>query len=161
MVPETLRHYRILEKLGSGGMGDVYLARDEKLDRTVALKILPLELSADPEWLARFIREAKAASAIKHPNVAHIYEIGENGGVHFIAMEHVEGETLTEKTLDLSRLLDVAIQVADALDEAHGKGIVHRDLKPSNLMLTARDHGMPENERQSAGRPRPDAPQTW
>ena len=123
-------------------MGEVYLAKDTKLDRTVALKILPPEFAENPERLERFVREAKAASAIKHANVAHIYEIGESDGVHFIAMEHVEGETLAArlsgKPLPTKDILDIAVQVTDALDEAHTKGITHRDIKPGNLMLTDR-----------------------
>ena len=142
MIPETLSHYRVVEKLGAGAMGEVYLAKDTKLDRTVALKILPPEFAENPERLERFVREAKAASAIKHANVAHIYEIGESDGVHFIAMEHVEGETLAArlsgKPLSTQDILDIGVQVADALDEAHGKGITHRDIKPGNLMLTDR-----------------------
>ena len=142
MIPETLSHYRVLEKLGAGAMGEVYLAKDTKLDRTVALKILPPEFAENPERLERFVREAKAASAIKHANVAHIYEIGEVDGVHFIAMEHVEGETLAArlsgKPLPTKDILDIGVQVADALDEAHGKRITHRDIKPGNLMLTDR-----------------------
>ena len=123
-------------------MGEVYLAKDTKLDRTVALKILPPEFAENPERLERFVREAKAASAIKHANVAHIYEIGEADGIHFIAMEHVEGETLAArlsgKPLPTKDILDIGAQVADALDEAHGRGITHRDIKPGNLMLTDR-----------------------
>ena len=142
MIPETLSHYRVLEKLGAGAMGEVYLAKDTKLDRTVALKILPPAFAENPERLERFVREAKAASAIKHANVAHMYEIGAADGVHFIAMEHVEGETLAArlsgKPLPTTDILDIAAQVADALDEAHGKGITHRDIKPGNLMLTDR-----------------------
>ena len=142
MIPETLSHYRVLEKLGAGAMGEVYLAKDTKLDRTVALKILPTEFAENPERLERFVREAKAASAIQHANVAHIYEIGEADGVHFIAMEHVKGETLAArlsgKPVPTKDILDIGVQVADALDEAHGKRITHRDIKPGNLMLTDR-----------------------
>ena len=142
MIPETLSHYRVVEKLGAGAMGEVYLAKDTKLDRTVALKILPPEFAENPERLERFVREAKAASAIQHANVAHIYEIGEADGVHFIAMEHVKGETLAArlngKPLPTKDILDIGVQVADALDEAHGKRITHRDIKPGNLMLTDR-----------------------
>ena len=142
MIPETLSHYRIVEKLGAGAMGEVYLAKDTKLDRTVALKILPPEFAENPERLERFVREAKAASAIQHANVAHIYEIGEADGVHFIAMEHVKGETLAArlsgKPLPTKDILDIGVQVADALDEAHGKRITHRDIKPGNLMLSDR-----------------------
>jgi serine/threonine protein kinase/tetratricopeptide (TPR) repeat protein len=141
-IPETLSHYKIVRKLGTGAMGEVYLARDTQLDRLVALKILPPEVSGDEQRLGRFIREAKAASALSHANVAHIYEIGESEGVNFIAMEYVEGGTLAVRlegrSLPVPRILDVGIQVADALDEAHSKGIVHRDIKPANLMVTER-----------------------
>src|SRR5215813_1563944 len=123
-------------------MGVVYLAQDTKLDRTVALKILPAELAADPERMRRFVQEAKAASALSHPNVAHIYEIGEANGTNFIAMEYVEGQTLDAKlkgrALEAGEIIDIATQVADALDEADSKGITHRDIKPSNVMITAR-----------------------
>jgi eukaryotic-like serine/threonine-protein kinase len=141
VVHERISHYRILKKLGSGGMGEVYLSEDTNLGRTVALKILPLELATNPDRLRRFIHEARAASAIKHPNVASIYELGESDGLHYIAMEHVEGETLNQRIvhpLAVSEILDIAIQTADALDEAHAKGIIHRDLKPANIMITTR-----------------------
>jgi serine/threonine protein kinase/Flp pilus assembly protein TadD len=123
-------------------MGEVYLAQDMKLDRTVALKILPAELAADQDRMRRFVQEAKAASALSHPNVAHIYEIGEADDTSFIAMEYVEGQSLDAKIkahpLDSGEIVDIAMQVADALDEAHSKGITHRDIKPSNIMITAR-----------------------
>jgi serine/threonine protein kinase len=123
-------------------MGVVYLAQDTRLDRTVALKILPAEMAVDPERMRRFVQEAKAASALSHSNVAHIYEIGESGGTNFIAMEYVEGQTLDAKlkgrALETAEIIDIAAQVADALDEAHSKGITHRDIKPSNVMITAR-----------------------
>ena len=143
MIPERLAHYRVLERLGAGGMGEVYLAEDTKLGRSVAIKILPPELAGDPERLDRFTREARAASAINHPNVAHIYEIGTAAGLHYIAMERVEGETLsakvaTGKSIELSEILDWGIQIADALDEAHERGIVHRDIKPGNVLVTAK-----------------------
>src|SRR5215471_2969467 len=135
-------HYRILSRIGAGGMGVVYLAQDTRLDRTVALKILPTELAADPERMRRFVQEAKAASSLSHSNVAHIYEIGEAGGTNFIAMEYVDGQTLEAKlkgrALETVETIDIAAQVADALDEAHSKGITHRDIKPSNVMITAR-----------------------
>jgi serine/threonine protein kinase len=125
-------------------MGEVYLARDSRLDRTVALKILPSELAEDPERMQRFALEAKAASALNHPNVATIYDVGETDGIHFIVMEHVEGETLTVRMgrgpLTPSEVVDIAVQAADALDVAHAKGITHRDIKPANLMLTHRGH---------------------
>jgi len=138
----TLGHYRIECRIGAGGMGEVYRARDSRLDRTVALKILPPEVADDDERLARFVREAKAASALNHPNVAHIYEIGEAEGVNFIAMEYVEGETLAAKIggrpLEIADALEIAGQAADALGEAHGKGITHRDIKSANIMVTQR-----------------------
>jgi predicted Ser/Thr protein kinase/Flp pilus assembly protein TadD len=142
MVGRTLGHYQIVSLLGAGGMGEVFRARDSKLDRTVALKILPSAVAADQQRMRRFVGEAKAASALNHPNVAHIYEIGEAGGVSFIAMEYVEGQTLAAKIgdrpLEVAEVIEIGIQAADALDEAHGKGITHRDLKPANIMLTPR-----------------------
>jgi eukaryotic-like serine/threonine-protein kinase len=137
---QNISHYQILKKLGSGGMGEVYLAQDSNLGRTVALKILPDEVASDPVRLRRFIQEAKSASALKHPGVAAIYDLGEDDGTPFIVMEHVEGETLDtaikEHPLETSRILDFAVQIADALDEAHSKGVIHRDIKPANIMIT-------------------------
>src|SRR5262249_19941917 len=134
--------YKILSLLGMGGMGEVYLAQDPRLDRSVALKVLPTELASDPDRLRRFIQEARVASALKHPNVATIYEIDEFDGLHFIAMEYVEGRTLASKIsgrpLETAEILEIGIQTADALDEAHSRGITHRDIKPGNLMLTPR-----------------------
>src|SRR5205807_711438 len=128
-----LGRYEIRSQLGAGGMGEVYLAHDTQLDRSIALKILPAEVARDQQRLHRFLQEARAASALSHPNVAHIYEIGEAEGAHFIAMEYVEGSPLDKKIdgrpLSMSELLDIAIQIADALDEAHRKGITHRDIK--------------------------------
>jgi serine/threonine protein kinase len=142
LVGRVLSHYRIESLLGYGGMGDVYLAHDPRLERTVAIKILPPYLSSDADRMQRFTREAKAASALNHPNVATVYDIGENSGFRFIVMEHVEGETLAaiiaRQPLPAVDLVNVAIQVADALDAAHSKGITHRDIKPANLMLTPR-----------------------
>ncbi len=138
---ESIGPYRILSRLGAGGMGEVYLAEDSRLDRRVALKILRPESARDPERMRRFVQEAKAASALNHPNIAHIYEIGEAGSTQFIAMEYVEGQALSARSgrkLETSELLDVAIQAADALDEAHTKGVTHRDIKPGNLMVTPR-----------------------
>jgi len=143
LVGRTVSHYQVLSLLGAGGMGEVYLARDPRLDRTVALKILPGDLAVDPDRMLRFEREAKAASALNHPNVATIYDVGESDGIHFIAMEHVEGETIASRIgrpLTPSDVVDVAVQAADALDVAHAKGITHRDIKPANLMLTLRGH---------------------
>jgi serine/threonine protein kinase len=143
LVGRTVSHYQVLSLLGAGGMGEVYLARDPRLDRTVALKILPGDLAVDPDRMLRFTREAKAASALNHPNVATIYDVGESDGIHFIVMEHVEGETIAarmDRPLKPSEVVDVAVQAADALDVAHAKGITHRDIKPANLMLTLRGH---------------------
>ena len=143
LVGRTVSHYQVLSLLGAGGMGEVYLARDPRLDRTVALKILPGELAADVDRMQRFTREAKAASALNHPNVATIYDVGESDGISFIAMEHVEGETIAVRMgrpLTPSDVVDIAVQAADALDVAHAKGITHRDIKPANLMLTHRGH---------------------
>ena len=143
LVGRTVSHYQVLSLLGAGGMGEVYLARDPRLDRTVALKILPGELAADPDRMQRFTREAKAASALNHPNVATIYDVGESDGISFIAMEHVEGETLLariSRRMTPPEVVDIGVQAADALDVAHAKGITHRDIKPANLMLTHRGH---------------------
>ena len=141
LVGRTISHYQVLSLLGAGGMGEVYLARDPRLDRTVALKILPGEFAADADRMQRFTREAKAASALNHPNVATIYDVGESDGISFIVMEHVEGETLLariSRRMTPPEVVDIAVQAADALDLAHAKGITHRDIKPANLMLTHR-----------------------
>ena len=123
-------------------MGEVYLALDSQLDRPVALKILPAQIARDQQRLHRFLQESRAAAALSHPNIAHIYEIGEAEGAHFIAMEYVQGTPLDKKIggqpVHLAEILDIAIQIADALDEAHAKGIVHRDIKSSNIMITSR-----------------------
>src|SRR6266446_258142 len=138
----TLSHYRIVSKIGAGGMGEVYLAQDTKLDRKVALKILPAELANNQARMRRFTQEAKAAAALNHPNIATIHEIGESDGVNFIAMEFIDGATLREKIhrehTDLRKLLRYLQQVAEGLAKAHAAGIVHRDLKPDNIMI-ARD----------------------
>jgi len=137
MIGQTISHYRILEKLGAGGMGVVYKAQDTKLDRLVALKFLPSHLSASEQDKARFIQEAKAASAMNHPNICTIYSIDEYEGQFFIAMEFVDGQTIREKkaTVSMKQAIDIGIQIADGLSAAHKKGIVHRDIKPENIMI--------------------------
>ena len=143
-APKDVAQYRIIRALGQGGMGAVYLAFDTRLDREVALKILPAEVADDPERLNRFIQEAKVASSLNHPNVAYIYEIGQAGATWFIAMEYVEGEPLNARfaaaSLTSSEIVKIGMDVADALDAAHAKGVVHRDIKPANLILTPRGH---------------------
>jgi serine/threonine protein kinase len=140
MIGETLSHYKIIEKLGQGGMGEVYLAEDSRLDRKVALKILPQHLSDRAELRERFEREARAVSSLNHPHICTLHDIGEQDGIHYLVMEHLEGETLSARLekgpLPLEQTLEYGIQVADALDKAHRQGVVHRDLKPGNIMLT-------------------------
>src|SRR5881409_3353465 len=140
MIGQVLGHYRIEAKLAEGGMGVVYKARDTHLDRFVAIKVLPAERVADPERKRRFVQEAKAASALNHPNIVHIYDIADADGVQFIAMEYVPGKTLDQmigrKGLRLNDALRYAVQIADALAKAHSAGIIHRDLKPSNIIVS-------------------------
>ncbi len=137
---DSISHYRIKQKLGSGGMGDVYLAEDTKLRRDVALKVMPGDVSTDTQRRSRFLQEAHAAASLNHPNISTIYEVGDSDGTIFIAMEYIEGETLKARLargpMDLHLALHIGKQVADALAESHQHGIIHRDIKPQNIVVS-------------------------
>nr|MBA3693965.1 serine/threonine protein kinase [Acidobacteriota bacterium] len=136
---QQIGHYKIRSAIGAGGMGEIYLAQDTRLERRVALKILPEKFTADSDRLNRFVREAKSASALNHPNIITIYEIGESDGTNFIATEFIEGETLRDRLMGgkmpLDELLSIAVQTSEALAAAHAAGIIHRDIKPENIMI--------------------------
>ena len=142
MIGETISHYRIVQKLGRGGMGEVYLAEDKHLGRKVAIKFLPAEVATNQNARQRLLREAQTAATLDHPNICAIYEVGQEGGYSFIVLQYIEGETLAARLKrqlpDLREALAIVAQVADALNEAHSRGIIHRDIKPENIMITTR-----------------------
>ena len=140
MIGKTLSHYKILEKIGQGGMGEVYRAKDTNLGREVAIKVLPAQFTKDPQRLARFEREAKLLASLNHPNIAAIYGLGEAEGIRFLSLELVEGETLAERVakgpVPVKEALEVCRQIAEGVEAAHEKGVIHRDLKPANVKIT-------------------------